>query len=90
LFVNLFISEKKAEVNVKKAGVPPNFFKLLSFRQESGQLIQKHADFPQRGKSARIHPSVENPLGYSLRSLLLKGEEPCPLILAHGFLNQLT
>jgi len=30
---------------------------------------------------------VENPLGYSLRSLLLKGEEPCPLILAHGFLN---
>jgi len=31
---------------------------------------------------------VENPLGYSLRSLLLKGEEPCPLILAHGFLNQ--
>jgi len=30
---------------------------------------------------------VENPLGYSLRSLLLKGEEPCPLILANGFLN---
>jgi len=30
---------------------------------------------------------VKNPLGYSLRSLLLKGEEPCPLILAHGFLN---
>jgi len=30
---------------------------------------------------------MENPLGYSLRSLLLKGEEPCPLILAHGFLN---
>jgi hypothetical protein len=30
---------------------------------------------------------VENPLGYSLHSLLLKGEEPCPLILAHGFLN---
>jgi len=30
---------------------------------------------------------VENPLGYSLRSLLPKGEEPCPLILAHGFLN---
>jgi len=34
--------------------------------------------------------SEENPLGYSLRSLLLEGEEPCPLILAHGFLNQLT
>jgi len=31
---------------------------------------------------------VENPLGYSLRSLLLEGEEPCPLILAHGFLYQ--
>jgi len=31
---------------------------------------------------------VENPLGYSLRSLLLKEEEPCPLILAHGFLYQ--
>jgi hypothetical protein len=30
---------------------------------------------------------VENPLGYSLRSLLLKGEEPCPLILANSFLN---
>jgi len=30
---------------------------------------------------------VENPLGYSLRSLLHKGEEPCPLILANGFLN---
>jgi len=30
---------------------------------------------------------VKNPLGYSLRSLLLKGEEPCPLILANGFLN---
>jgi hypothetical protein len=30
---------------------------------------------------------VENPLGYSLRSLLLEGEEPCPLILSHGFLN---
>jgi hypothetical protein len=30
---------------------------------------------------------VENPLGYSLRSLLLKGKEPGPLILANGFLN---
>jgi hypothetical protein len=30
---------------------------------------------------------VENPLGYSLRSLLLEGEEPCPLILANSFLN---
>jgi hypothetical protein len=30
---------------------------------------------------------VENPLGYSLRSLLLTGEEPCLLILANGFLN---
>jgi len=30
---------------------------------------------------------VENPLGYSLRSLLIEGEEPCPLILANGFLN---
>jgi len=30
---------------------------------------------------------VENTLGYSLRSLLLNGEEPCPLILANGFLN---
>jgi hypothetical protein len=30
---------------------------------------------------------MENPLGYSLRSLFLEGEEPCPLILANGFLN---
>ena len=30
---------------------------------------------------------MENPLGYSLRSLLLKREEPCPLILANVFLN---
>ena len=39
-------------------------------------------------ENTRIFPSEENPLGYSLRSLLLKGEEPCPLILAHGFLYQ--
>ena len=30
------------------------FSKLLSLKQESGQLIRKHAYFPQRGKSARI------------------------------------
>jgi len=30
---------------------------------------------------------VENLLGYSLRSPLYSREEPCPLILANGFLN---
>jgi len=40
-------------------------------------LIRKHADFPQLGKSARIQSSLSSPLG----------EEPCPLILANGFLN---
>jgi len=35
----------------------------------------------------RIFLSEENPLGYSLRSLLLKGEELGPFILANGFLN---
>jgi hypothetical protein len=40
-------------------------------------LIQKHTDFPQRGKSARIQSALSSP----------KGEEPCPLILANGFLN---
>jgi len=34
-----------------------------------------------------IFPSVENPLGYSLRSPLHSGEEPCPLILANAFLK---
>jgi len=29
--------------------------------QESGQLIRKHADFPQRGKSARIQSSLSSP-----------------------------
>jgi hypothetical protein len=55
------------------------FFKE-KLKKESGQLIRKHANFPQRGKSARIQSSLSSP----------KGEEPCPLILAHGFLNQLT
>jgi len=55
----------------------------MSSKQESSQLIRKHTDFPQREKSARIQSSLSSPY-------LLKGEEPYPLILAHGFLNQLT
>jgi len=39
----------------------PIFSKLLRLKQESGQLIRKHANFPQRGKSARIQSSLSSP-----------------------------
>jgi len=52
---------RKWQIVNRKTGVSPIIYNHLSPKQESGQLIRKHADFPQLGKSARIQSSLSSP-----------------------------
>jgi len=43
----LTLPEFALTVKSKRNSISPNFSKLLSFKQESGQLLRKHASFPK-------------------------------------------